>query len=74
MSTCTVLLHSSLWLAPYCSLVASTLLLLAGWHPLCLEVPLACLSSPMVALLLCYRLSWYCTAAVAAANSLDQLM
>jgi len=55
------------------SLVGS-LLVITSWHPLCSVAPLASLSSLIVALLLGYVQSWYCTASVAAANPLGRPM
>jgi len=59
-------------LASYCYSAASTLLLIiVGWHPLCLVAPLASLQSHIVGPL-GYAQLWYCTTSVAASNALGR--
>ena len=71
----TILLHCALWLSSYCSPSAGIQLLLTSWHPTAPSrwlAPLASASSGIVATLLCYTVSWYCTASMAAANALGR--
>jgi len=73
LSTCTVLLPSSPRLAPYCSSLAGTLLLITGWHPTaCHRLAPYCHSSAGTLLLLIglhptasHRPAPYCSSSLA---------